>query len=44
MKKMVTRLIALGVVGFAIYRALRMAGVIGGDDSVDFEWVDDDTN
>ncbi len=41
MKKKVTRLLALGVVGFAIYRGLKMLGVIGDNESVDFEWSDD---
>jgi len=38
---MLTRLIALAVVGFAVYRGLHILGVLGSEDTVEFEWADD---
>ena len=42
MGRIVTKLVALAVVSFAVYRALHMLGVLGREDSVEFEWADDD--
>jgi hypothetical protein len=36
------RLVALIVVAAVAYRALQMAGVIGGEDEIAFEWAEDD--
>ncbi len=41
MGRLVMRLVALAVFAVAVYRGLQMAGVIGGDDAVEFEWADD---
>ena len=41
MGRAVKRLVTLAVVGFAVYRGLKMLGVIGGTESVEFEWTDD---
>ena len=42
MKHLLMRVVALAVVGFAVYRGLQMLGIIGGEESVEFEWADDD--
>jgi hypothetical protein len=41
MGRLLMRLVALAVVGIAVYRGLQMAGVLGGEDTVEFEWADD---
>lgn len=41
MGRMLMRLVTLAVVGFAVYRGLHKLGVLGGEDTVEFEWADD---
>ena len=41
MGRMLMRLVALAVVGIAVYRGLQFLGVIGGEDTVEFEWAED---
>jgi hypothetical protein len=44
MKHILVRVVALAVVGFAVYRGLQMLGILGGDEAVEFEWADDATD
>lgn len=41
MGRMLMRLVALAVVGAAIYKGLHVVGVLGGEEAVEFEWADD---
>lgn len=41
MGKTMMRLAALAAIGFAVYRGLKMIGVLGGDEAVEFEWAED---
>ena len=44
MGRLLKRLIILGIVGFAVYRALAALGIVGPDEEMlDFEW-DDEAN
>ncbi len=41
MGRILMRLVALAIIGAVAYKALQAAGVIGGEESVEFEWADD---